>query len=107
MTRLIVLVSIFLLFTGWSLTITVEHGYWGFLDVLFAGGWQSQVFVDLALGLTMCMGGMKRDAQRQGIVFWPYLVALPFVGSISPLAYLIHRQVKKLQGTETVVPVSS
>jgi hypothetical protein len=97
MLRLAVLCLVFIAFTGWSTLVSIENGYWGFIDVALAGDWQSQVFIDLCIGLTIALGGMKKDARQQGITFWPYLVATPFLGSISPLAYLIHRQVKKLR----------
>lgn len=97
MTRLIILVLVFVAFTGWSALVTLENGYWGFLEVLKGGDWSSQVFVDLCLALTMTLGGMRKDAKEQGITFWPYALATPFLGSIAPLAYLIHRQARKLR----------
>lgn len=95
MTRKLILVAILLGFTAWSTAISLEHGYWGFLDIARDGGWGSQVFLDLCLALTIAWGGLRRDAARLGINAWPYLIATPFLGSIAPLAYLLHREVAK------------
>ena len=97
MTRLIVLILVFVASTGWSTLLTLEHGFWGFLEVPKAGGWSSQVFVDLCLALIMTLGGMRKDAREQGILFWPYAVGTVLLGSIAPLAYLVHRQARKLR----------
>ncbi|GEM_PF-504902 len=92
MTRTVVLAAVLIAFTGWSTWISLDQGYWGFLDIAFEGRWGSQVFLDLCIAITIAWGGLRRDAQRLGINVWPYLIATPFVGSISPLAYLLHRE---------------
>ncbi len=95
MLRLPVLVTVLALFTGYSLHVTWAEGYWGFLTLALEERWGMQVLLDLAIALTLAWGGLRRDAERMGINPWPYLIATPFLGSISPLAYLIHRQWKK------------
>jgi len=95
MTRKLVLASILTVFTLWSTWISLDQGYWGFLDVAFEGRWGSQVFLDLCIAITIAWGGLRRDAARLGISAWPYLIATPFLGSISPLAYLLHREFVK------------
>ena len=50
-----------------------------------------QLLLDLFISLFLVGGWIRRDARERGIFATPYLVALPFVGSIATLAYLIHR----------------
>ena len=92
MLRLTVAIAVFLAFTGWSTWISYHHGYWGFLDVALDGEWGSQVFVDLAIGIFLLVGFLRPDAKKRGLPYWPYVVAVPFLGSISPLAYMVHRE---------------
>ena len=35
---------------------------------------------------------MWGDARERGLPFWPYAVLGLFLGSVGPLAYLIHRE---------------
>jgi hypothetical protein len=100
--KLIFWATLLLVFSAWSVWICIDNGYWGFLSVLKAGGWQSQVFVDLMLGLTLTLGFVKGDSYKHDIPFWPYLVATPFLGSISPMAYMVHRQIKRLRQGDPV-----
>lgn len=95
--KLVFWAALLVVFSAWSVWISIDNGYWGFLAVAKAGGWQSQVFVDLMLGLTLTLGFVKGDSYKHDIPFWPYLVATPFLGSISPMAYMVHRQIKRLR----------
>ncbi len=69
----------------------------GFIDI-FAVGWTSlpgaQVFGDLTLALTMVSAWMWRDARKNDMSPWPWLIGVPFLGSISPLTYLLVRELK-------------
>ena len=98
MLRLVIPVIVFAAFTAWSSFVTWDQGYWGFLDVAVSGGWQSQVFVDLCIALTLVGAALIRDARQEGIRAWPYLLLFPFLGSIAPLAYVCHRQWRRLRG---------
>lgn len=85
------LIAVFLVFTGYTTLIVVEHGYTGFLDLATAGGWGLQVFIDLCIALTMFIVWMLGDAKERGIPGWPYAVAVLTTGSVGALAYLVHR----------------
>lgn len=37
------------------------------------------------------------DAKRHGLPAWPFLVALPFVGSIASLAYVVAREWRRMR----------
>jgi hypothetical protein len=56
-------------------------------------GWSLQVTLDLCISLFLVGGWIRRDARQRGIDPRPYLVALPFLGSIGALAYLVRRNV--------------
>ncbi len=98
--RLVVLVAIFLAFSGWSSVVVWEHGYFGFLELASASAWGSQVFVDLVIALSIAMAGLRHDARKMDLPFWPYFAVTVALGSIGPLAYLVHREWKK-QGMAT------
>ena len=50
-------------------------------------GWQ--VFADLGVALVLVLFWLIGDARRTGRNPWPWVVATFFVGSISPLVYLV------------------
>jgi len=97
MQRLITLIVILVAFTAYSTWVTLTKGYTGFLTLAWAEPWGMQILLDLCIALTLAWGGLRRDARAVGINPWPYLIATPFIGSISPLAYMVHRQWRKLQ----------
>lgn len=90
--RFALTIIVFTLFTGFSTWVTWTEGYWGFLDVP-RDPWGAQVFLDLIIALWIAMSSLRREAIRLGIPYWPYLIAVPFLGSISALALMIHRRV--------------
>ncbi len=90
--RLVVLVAVFVVFTGWSCTIIATQGFWGLASVLSREPWSQQLFVDLSISLIVAWSWLRHDARARGIAAWPYIVGTLAVGSISVLAYLIHRE---------------
>lgn len=93
--RLVVLLVILGAFSAWSTAIVLEEGYFGFLTLAAEEPWGRQVLLDLVLALVIAWGGLRRDAARQGIAAWPYLLLTAVLGSIGPLAYLVHREWKQ------------
>lgn len=86
---------ILVVFTLFSAVVVVRHGYFGFITLALREPWALQMLLDLAIALFLVAGWLRRDARARGIEAWPYIVALPFLGSISPLAYLVHRGLKR------------
>ena len=82
-------------FTALSVWVALHHGYFGFLRLARRDDWALQMLVDLAIALFFVGGAIRRDAPRRGIEPWPYFVALPLVGSIAALVYLLHRETKR------------
>jgi hypothetical protein len=72
-----------------SSVLVFEAGLGG-LSVL-RSGWGLQVALDLCISLVLVGGWIKRDARERGINPVPYLIALPFLGSIGALLYLVRR----------------
>lgn len=78
-------------FTIYSTWVTATQGYAEFFTLPWSHPIWSQEFLDLCIALTMVSSWMVGDARRRGVTVWPYLVATPLLGSISPLVYLALR----------------
>jgi len=72
------------------------EGYFAFVpaSLAFATGsvWGAQVIIDFLLALGVCLGFVIADARRRGQSAWPFVALTLVLGSIGPLAYLIHRE---------------
>lgn len=95
--KLALAVVLLIVFTTYSVMVAVEHGPLGFIAAHEQGGWNLQVFLDLVLALLgfFTLGGP--DAKRNGIAFWPYVLATLALGSIGMLAYFVHREWRSLR----------
>jgi hypothetical protein len=100
--RLLILVVVFTLFTGWSLTVVESQGLFGFLTLSAREPWAAQMLIDLSISLFIAWSWLRVDAREKGIVAWPYIAATVGVGSIGVLAYLIHREFNA-RGTKRTV----
>lgn len=89
MRRLLPLLTL-LAFGTYSTFITVQHGYFGFLDLL-REPWGPQVLTDLGIACWIAMSYIVPEARKLGIPRWPYVLATVGLGSIGILAYLTHR----------------
>lgn len=83
--------AVFVPFTLFSTVVIARHGYFGFITLALHEPWAMQMLLDLAISVFMVGTWVRRDARSRGINPVPYLVALPFLGSIAALAYLVHR----------------
>lgn len=90
MGRMATLCGLLVAFTSYSIIVSWQHGYWGFIDVARAGGWGTQVFLDLCIACALVSAYMLRQGRKSGLNAWPYVLSLPFLGSIGALACLIH-----------------
>lgn len=89
MTRWIALAAL-LPFGAYSTWVTIEHGYFGFLD-LGKDGWGLQVLLDLTISLAMVSVGIVRDARTRRVAAWPWILLTLVLGSIGPLLYFVTR----------------
>ena len=89
------LVVVFIAFNAFSWKVVMSHGYWGFLDVPAAGNWNLQVFLDLVIALTLLSRHMVATGKQMGVNPYPYILSLPFLGSIGPLAFYMWTEWKR------------
>ena len=85
-------------FTVYSTLVIVEHGYFGFLTLAAREPWGMQMLLDLSIALFLLGAWLRRDARERGLPALPYLVMLPFLGSIAALGYLVHRGIGASRG---------
>src|SRR4051812_8547263 len=76
-------------FTLFSVELAVKGGLEGL--AVFREPWALQVALDLCISCVLVGGWMRQDARKHGISALPFLVLLPFVGSVAALAYLVRR----------------
>ena len=83
-------------FVGLTAYAVYSEGYFAFLNIAqeFATTniWGSQILVDFLIALTVALGWVIADARKRDLVYWPFVVLTLTLGSIGPLAYLIHRE---------------
>lgn len=90
--RLAVLIVVFVAFTSWSFFIVATQGVGAIVPLLVREPWAAQFFVDLSIALLVAWSWLRPDAKRHGIPAVPYIIGTIALGSISVLAYLIHRE---------------
>jgi hypothetical protein len=83
-----------LAFVGWSIWLVGGDSYFGFLYLARDEPWAAQMLTDLAVACFLVSSWMIRDARIHRLPVAPYLIATLFLGSIGPLAYLVHRGVR-------------
>lgn len=94
MTRFALALIALVTFTTYSLTILANEGVAAIFD-LFGGGWSQQIFIDLFIACGVGTFWIIPDAKKHGISPWPFVIALPFVGSIASLTYITVREWKR------------
>lgn len=93
MKKILVPLAVLVPFTAFSIWLTLDTGYLGFIRLAGREPWALQMLLDVGIACTVCSIWMVRDARARGARVWPYLVATVFLGSIGVLAYLVHRDV--------------
>ena len=53
-----------------------------------------QIFADLCVALVFGGGWLRADARRRGVPAWPWLLAVPFAGSLALVAYVAVREAR-------------
>lgn len=64
-------------------------GYFAIFGVAFESWAGAQVFADLCVALCFAARWLIRDARTTGRNPWPWLLAIPPLGSLSPLGYFV------------------
>ncbi len=94
MTKTLALGLVLVGFTALSFYAVEVHGYLGFFEALGSTTAGVVAFTDLVIALTLAMLWMRGDAQERSLPFWPYAILTLALGSVGPLSYLIHREVR-------------
>lgn len=94
MKKVLLPLAVLVPFTIYSCWVVYLRGYFGFIDVAWREPWGGQIFLDLCIAMFLVASFIRRDAPKHGISPWPYLVAIPALGSIAVLAYFVHRGVR-------------
>jgi hypothetical protein len=90
--RLVTLPTVFIAFSILTGVAAFQHGYIGIFEDGFRDAASMQVFFDLVISVSLFRIWTLVDARKRGVAVWPHLIAIPAVGSIAPLAYLIMRE---------------
>ncbi len=93
-TKTLALGLVLTLFTGLSVYAVEVHGYLGFFEALGSTTAGIVAFTDLVIALTLAMLWMWSDAREHSLPVWPYLLLTLALGSVGPLSYLIHRELR-------------
>ena len=96
--RSLLALAVFVPFTAFSLYVAEKHGALGFLSLLTAGGWSTQVFLDLVISMTVASTVVARDARARGLTAWPWFLAMAGLGSIGLLGYFVYRDLAAPRG---------
>ena len=94
MSRTALLATVLIAFTALSFHAIEVHGYVGFFDALLSSTAGVVVFVDLVISLSLVLFWMWGDTRERALPFWPYALLTFALGSVGPLAYLIHRELR-------------
>jgi hypothetical protein len=81
----------FLAFTEWVLA---AEGFIGFWAQALGSPVAVQLTLDLVIALSLVLLWMREDARATRMPFAPYLVVTLVIGSVGPLAYLVHREAR-------------
>lgn len=95
--RLLLALLVFVGFTGWTISIILAHGLFGFLTLAAREPWAMQLSIDLLLALFVSMAWVRSDAKQRGLPWVPYVVLAPVLGSPPVLAYVVHRELAALR----------
>jgi len=72
-----------------------EQGYVALFTETTRSWASAQVFLDLTVALFLVGGTMRNDARDRGVTVWPFLLALPFLGSAAALGWIAWREVQR------------
>lgn len=98
---------VLLVFGGFSVNVVLQQGVMGVVDLVRREPWGMQLLIDLAISLFLASLWLKPDAERRGLSPWPWLIGSVFVGSISPLAYVVYRELVGKKATGQVAAGSA
>jgi hypothetical protein len=90
--KLLVLIAVLVGFSAQTAHALVTLGYVGFFEQLLGTLAGRQVTVDIVIACGLILFWLVDDARARGRAWLPYVALTLVLGSIGPLAYLIHRE---------------
>ena len=99
MSKTLVLALVLAAFTALNVEALLTYGYVGFFEVLLSNIAGVLVMADIVIAISLILLWMVGDARERGLPFWPYAILGLLLGSIGPLSYLIHRELKARAAT--------
>ncbi len=93
--RLLALFVVLALFGALTTLALLDAGYMGIVRPHFQSWGAGQVLADLVIACVLACFWMVSDAQKRGLMAWPFVVLTLVAGSFGPLGYLV---VRELQG---------
>jgi hypothetical protein len=94
MTRILALALVLAAFSALTLYAIASTGYVGYFEALLSNPAGIHVTVDVVIALALVFVWMAGDAHERDLPFWRYAIVGLFLGSVGPLAYLIHRELR-------------
>ena len=92
--KILALETVLVCFTALTVWGVHVHGYVGFFEALAASPAGIVAFADLVIALSLVLFWMWDDARERALPFWPYALVTFGFGSLGPLSYLVHREVR-------------
>ena len=92
--KTLALATILVGFSALTLHGIQVHGFVGFFDALASTTAGITVFIDLVIALSLVIFWMWGDAREHALPVWPYVGLTLAFGSVGPLGYLIHRELR-------------
>jgi hypothetical protein len=92
--RLVLLVAVLVGFSAQTAHALVTLGYVGFFEQVLGTLAGRQVLVDIVIACGLILFWLVDDARARGRAWLPYVALTLVLGSIGPLAYLIHRELR-------------
>ena len=97
--RAFLLLDVLVAFLAFTLWVIESVGYAGFFEQTLASPVGIQLLVDVVLALSLALLWMRGDSKGSGVPFAPYLVLTLVLGSVGPLSYLLHRELRSRRET--------
>ena len=100
MAKTLLLALVLAAFSVLSFEAIATYGYIGYFRALLSDLPGVHVTADVVIALSLVFVWMSIDAKERGLPFWRYAVLGVFLGSVGPLAYLIHRELRGVRAAQ-------
>ena len=92
--RLVGLLLVIVAFGALTAIALLDVGFWGIIAPHFRSWGAGQVLADLVIVAVLACIWMVRDAPKNGLVAWPFVLLTLGAGSFGPLFYLVARELR-------------